>query len=112
MATHIPGSVPMLIKGGTGWVEEDVIGMGYSTVFVASAHLSAEAVYHILKVLWAHYQETHAYHPWLRGWSPEQMFTPDPLIPYHEGAVLFFKEQGLWVPEVEQRQQGLLAKTR
>lgn len=36
------------------------------------------------------------------------MFDPDIGIPYHDGAVKYFKEIGVWNEEAEENQQRLL----
>jgi hypothetical protein len=108
---HVPGADFTVIKA-SGYIAEDQIGIRYPNIFVASSHLSDEAAYEILETLWNHYEELHGIHPWLATWTPEQMFDPEPEIPYHPGAVQFFKDKGLWNDEVEQVQQQLMELTK
>jgi len=75
---------------------------------MASAHLNDETVYEVMKTLYAHYEKLHPIHLWLSSWDPEQMFEPNPSLPYHPGAVKFFKEEGMWNDDMEKLQQELL----
>lgn len=80
----------------------------YQMALAASTHLDAQIVYDLLEALWEHYEELEPLHPWMKEFTPEQMFDPNPPVPYHDGAVQFFKDKGLWNDEVEQIQQSLL----
>lgn len=108
---HVPGADFTIVEAA-GYIQEDQIGIQYPNIFVASAHLSDEAAYTILETLWNHYEELHPIHAWLSTWTPEQMFDPDPEIPYHPGAVQFFKDQGLWNDETDRIQQELMEQAQ
>ena len=108
----IPGGHPTLAKAGTGFIEEDVILLGYPITLVGSAQMSDEAAYHVIKALYENYKELGPIYNWLKEWTPKSMFTPDPPAPYHSGAVRFWKEKGLWTAEAEQNQQALMAKIK
>lgn len=104
---YIPG-VNFTVIEPAGYITEKTLGISYPNIFVASAHLADEVAYEILETLWEHYEELHPVHVWLSSWTPERMFEPDFQLPYHPGAVQFFKDQGLWTDEMEQRQAELL----
>jgi len=89
-------------------LKEDYTSVKHPNGVAASAHLSNETVYVVTKTLWKHYKELHPYHVWLKQWRPKQMFDPNPIIPYHPGAVKFFKEAGVWTSQVEKKQKELL----
>lgn len=91
-----------------GYQEEVTVGIEYPSMMIGSKELSNEQAYEIMEVLWEYYEELHPVHVWFKQWSPEIMFDPNPEIPYHEGAVEFFKDKGLWNDEVEAIQQELL----
>lgn len=91
----IPGAELTLFEGG--YVEEETILIRYPTVLIGSAELlSEEEAYKTVKALWENYEEMHTAHSWLQSWNPDTMFDPDIGIPYHEGAIKYFKEIGIW----------------
>lgn len=46
--------------------------------------------------------------PVLRAWRRERMVSQKATIPYHPGAIRFFKESGAWSKEMEDLQAKLL----
>ncbi|MCL5960509.1 MAG: hypothetical protein M1358_14580 [Chloroflexi bacterium] len=55
-------------------------------------------------------KEVQPVHAWTKGWKQATMFDPAPAIPYHEGAVRFWKEIGKWTPQTEAIQKKLLGQ--
>ncbi|MFZ4451722.1 TAXI family TRAP transporter solute-binding subunit [Salibacterium aidingense] len=107
IATTVPGAKFTVLEPH-GYVAEEQVGVEYYLASVASAHLNDDTVYEILKTLWEHHEEMYDVHPWLKQWNPNNMFEPNPVVPYHDGAVQFFKDQDLWTEETEEIQQDLL----
>ena len=106
MNEMVPTLEPVVHKAG--FIKEETIIYQFPVALVSSVHVTDEVVYEIMKTLWEHYEELHKIFPWFTSWTPETMFRPDPPAPYHEGAVQFFKDQGLWTEEVERNHQELL----
>jgi len=93
-----------------GFVEKTPC-IGFSNLLVARETLSDDAVYIIAKILWEKYQELFPIHPSFKDWDSKNFATTKGLsIPYHQGAIRFYKEKGLWTDEMEKFQQGLLAR--
>jgi hypothetical protein len=46
--------------------------------------------------------------PALRGMKPEQMVPEKLSHPFHDGAIRYFKEIGLWTPELDAQQAAFL----
>ena len=106
----VPGCFPMVAKAGNGVLEKDTVLISYSVYLAASAHLSEEAVYIILKSIWENYRDLYPVHPWLKDWKPETMPSSIQPAPYHDGAVKFFKEKGVWTEAMQKRQEQLLKR--
>ncbi|SDJ08115.1 TAXI family TRAP transporter solute-binding subunit [Alteribacillus bidgolensis] len=103
----IPGAEVIPYKGG--FVPEETSLISYPTAFIGHAEqLSEDDAYNIVKSLWENYEELHPLHPWLDSWKQETMFDPDIEVPYHPGAVEFYKEIGVWNEEAEENQEQLL----
>lgn len=69
---------------------------------------SDEAGYRIAKALFDNYNELKSFHPSASDWNIKntlQQFC----VPFHNGAIRYFKETGAWTPEMEKKQLELLA---
>ena len=40
-------------------------------------------------------------HPSMKGWEMKRAIRPPGMVPFHEGAVRFFKEIGAWTEDLE-----------
>src|SRR6266446_6986041 len=106
----VPGYYPRWVKKGEATaVVEDTCFIAYDTYLAAGKGMSDAAVEAAIKALWDHESELGPVHPMLKEWTRDRAVGSDVTIPYHPAAVRFFKEQGLWKPEMEQAQQRLLA---
>ena len=65
-------------------------------------------VYGITKVIAMHYDDYKASAPGANGWRILGQQLQNAFIPYHDGAVRYFREIGIWTPEAEARQQANL----
>jgi TRAP transporter TAXI family solute receptor len=108
---HFPAS-PRKVEPGPGrvGVKEPVTLAEYPFYLVAAEKLSEEAAYRIVKVLWEKNSELFAMHARLRAWVKEGYVDDDATIPYHAGAVKFYKEVGAWSPKMDAVQKKLLGR--
>ncbi|WP_102344749.1 TAXI family TRAP transporter solute-binding subunit [Bacillus sp. Marseille-P3661] len=95
-----------------GFLDGPTIIHEFNTVLLASAHLSEDVAYEITKTLWENSEKLHSFSHWLEKWSPETMFIEDPPVPYHEGAIKFFKEKGVWTEAADANHQKLMELTK
>jgi len=111
LADIYPGSYPGLVKAGsaTGVVKD--VYLSTNDIYLAGGKaLSDEAAYEVARLLWEKNQDLGASHRSLQEWTRERMASPQVFIPYHSGAVRFYKEKGLWTPEMEAVQSKLLSE--
>lgn len=106
MPKKSPGLAPVVKEGG--FLDESTVIYQEPVVLVGAEALSEDTVYEIVKTLYENYEELHPIFSWLEGWTPEGMFRPDPPVPYHPGAIKYFKEQGIWTEEAENYNSELL----
>jgi TRAP transporter TAXI family solute receptor len=71
---------------------------------------SDEVVYQTLKAGLEHQKELVSIHPVFKGWTAKGSVSPDAAIPYHPGAIRYYKEVGLWSDAMEQAQAKVLAR--
>jgi len=69
--------------------------------------LPEETAYTVIKALLENHQELFPVHKDFYGWTPERA-VKDIGMPYHPGAIRYYKEKGLWSSEMEQRQAQML----
>ena len=78
----------------------------FASYIVAASRLSEDAVYKITRTLFDNLKEFHTYHGTAKQWTLQESLE-DPKIPYHPGAVRYFKEKKLWTPALEKAQNEL-----
>ena len=111
MGDVYPGSYPSIVKAGaaTGIVKDSAL-LTNDIYLVASKEFSDQAAYEAVKALWEYNQELGAAYQALKDWRRERMLSKDAFIPYHPGAIKFFKEKGIWNKEMEALQAKLLTQ--
>jgi TRAP transporter TAXI family solute receptor len=81
--------------------------------FVVTAETAADKVYLMSKAIyeaWLH--PTHSFNgtiPGTEGFDLARL-KMRPSVPFHDGAISYFKEKGVWTPELEAEQQQLLQR--
>jgi TRAP transporter TAXI family solute receptor len=79
----------------------------YQNAMFTSAGMDPEIVYGVAKAIYDHSDEFKDTHPSAKYWSLKHR--PVSLaVPYHDGAIRYFKEKGLWTPEAQAYQDRLL----
>ena len=111
MAAVYPGSYPATQKAGsaTGLVNDTAM-LTNDIYLVATKGLSDDAAYTIIKALWGNMKELWAAYPALSSWRQDRMVSRNAFIPYHPGAIRFYKEQGVWNKQMDDLQTKLLAQ--
>ncbi|MBW2066722.1 MAG: hypothetical protein JRJ03_17580, partial [Deltaproteobacteria bacterium] len=97
----VPGPKRIGVRGPTYM-------MKYDTYLVGSKNLGTETVYQIVKVLWEYNKELWPIHPGLKTWTTDLFVTENATIPYHPGAIKFYREKGVWSSKMDKIQQRLL----
>jgi len=104
-----PGYYPIKAKPGLAGLDKPTMLMGKDITLVAAPHLSDAVAYNITKALWENYKELAPVHPQLKSWTPDRFASVRAVVPYHPGAIKFYKEQGVWTQELEDHQKKLLS---
>jgi len=103
-----PGYYPIEAKAGLAGLDKPTMLMGKDITLVAAPHLSDDVAYNITKAVWENYKELAPVHPQLKRWTPDRFASARAVVPYHPGAIKFYKEKGVWTQELEDHQQKLL----
>jgi len=111
MGEVYPGSYPAIAKAGTAaGILKDVALLNNDIYLVSAKQLSDEAAYAVVKTLWENIKELWAAYPALASWRQERMVSKNAFIPYHPGAIKFFREKGVWDKSMDELQARLLAQ--
>ena len=99
-----------VIKAGTGPTApaEDTPTLQVQCGLAAGTQTSADTVYAVTKAIYEHLDEWKSVHPLARQWTLARALDIF-VVPYHDGAVRFYKEKGVWTAQHEARQKALLA---
>lgn len=74
----------------------DTAIVNYDTMLVANETLSEDDAYMIAKTLYDNWKELQANIGPLRGVAQDKIALEKPSVPYHAGAIKFYKEVGIW----------------
>jgi TRAP-type uncharacterized transport system substrate-binding protein len=105
----------MVLEGGSlRGNPEPYVMAGVSKPWFTHKDLPDDLVYVMLKTLYEHYNEWVEFGPpWAKSITLEGGEAASlALVPYHPGAIAYFKEKGIWTKEMDKRQTALLAKEK
>lgn len=89
---HSRAAIPGQLYRG---LADAIPSFGVRATLVTRADMSPEAVYFLVKSVFERLDEMRGQHPALGSLDPERMVEASLTAPLHEGAMLFYKEQGL-----------------
>jgi TRAP transporter TAXI family solute receptor len=90
-------------------LEEKIPLLVFDWALFAAPKVSDDAIYEIIKAMYENVKELNE-KPALNTWKATRFCSDKVYVPYHEGAVKYYKEKGLWNDKVENVQRSLLKK--
>jgi TRAP-type uncharacterized transport system substrate-binding protein len=84
-------------------IKGDTYVIGYPLHLVSSTRVSETAVYTLVKAWWENLSELQTKHPLFKKWTKEMQALTNFTVPYHPGAIKFYKEAGVWTSVHEAR---------
>ena len=84
-------------------IKGDTYVIGYPLQLVSSAKVSDKTVATLLKAWSDNLADLQSIHPLLKRWTKETQAIVNFTVPYHAGAIKFYKEVGLWTAKHEAR---------
>lgn len=105
----VPGYYTRLLKAGSAAaVVEDACLVAYPIYFATHKGAADAVVGAVLKALWDNEDKLKPVHPVFREWTRDRAATAETTIPYHPAAIQFYRDKGMWKPEMDQAQAKLL----
>jgi uncharacterized protein len=84
-------------------IKGDTYVVGYPLHLVSSTKVSEKTVSTLIKAWWENLAELQTIHPLFKKWTKETQAITNFTVPYHPGAVSFYKEVGIWTAKHEAR---------
>jgi TRAP transporter TAXI family solute receptor len=86
----------VIVPGSAYGLPGEYPTIGAGNIFIANAKVSEDIVYRATKAIMDHLEEFKSIHPSLKHITPKIMAdAPNPAIPWHPGALRYFKEKKL-----------------
>ncbi len=86
----------VVVPGSAYGLKGEFPTIGAGNIFIVNENVSEEIVYQATKAIMDHLDEFKASHPSLKNITPKIMAdAPSPAIPWHPGALRYFKEKNL-----------------
>ncbi len=104
----MPGIDVGIVKAGLPGIKVDTPIKKYGINIISSTHMPDYVAYVLVKTWWEYHKELWPIHAQLKGWAPELFVQKLATIPYHPGAIKFYKEKGVWTEEQDKWQEILL----
>ena len=104
----MPGCYESIQPAGPPGIPEDTPVWSAPLANVATTRMPDHVAYKIVETWWNHYKDYQPIHPVLRFWTPQTFINPYFTMPYHTGAIQFYKDKGVWTSELEEKQNQLL----
>lgn len=106
----VPGYYPRWVKKGEAVaVVEDTCVIAYDVYVITGKGVPDPLVEALLRAVWDNVERLKPLHPFFKEWTRERMASAEVTLPYHPAAVRFYRERGVWTPEMERAQQHLLS---
>jgi len=108
---RLPWYVPHVAIEGPTITEEgiDVFTSAYPFL-VTLDNADDTLVYSMVKVMVEHFEQYENNAPGANGWALDRQKFEQSFVPFHPGAIRYFKEIGIWTEEAEQLNQDNLAR--
>lgn len=101
-------------RAGVPGVEKPIEALSFDYCIIARNSLDGAVVRKVLETLYAHQKELAESHGLVKGWLPaDKKWANDrTVLPYHRGAVDFYKSKGLWNDKIEAKQAELIDRSK
>jgi TRAP transporter TAXI family solute receptor len=106
----VPGYYPHWLKRGQATaIVEDTCVNAYDIYLTGHKGLDDRVVGAVLKAIWDNVEKLPPLHPSFKDWTRQRAVDVDVTLPYHPGAMQFFKERGAWPANMDEAQRKLLS---
>ncbi len=110
--SHLPWYVPHVATDGPTIDPDEGIEVFTSPypMLATRDEEDADLVYNMVKALHQHYDQYKDNAPGAIGWAMDRQGFEEAFVPYHEGAVRYFEEIGMWTDAAQENQERNLQR--
>lgn len=106
----VPGYYPHWLKRGQATaIVEDTCVNAYDIYLTSHKGVQDRVIGTVLKNIWDNVDKLPPLHPSFKDWTRQRAVDADVTIPYHPGAIQFYKERGVWTAACDEAQRRLLS---
>jgi len=88
--------------------QKDLVSIGVAEVLICQTTLSEDLIYKVMKAIFEHLPEITLLTPVAKIWMGDPLSSA--VLPYHPGAIKYYKEKKMWTDDLEKKQKQLLAE--
>jgi len=109
----VPGYYPhWLTRGQATAIVEDTCVNAYDIYLTTHKEIGDSVIATVLKGIWDNIEKLAPLHPSFKNWTRERAVDPAVTLPYHQAAVQYYKERGVWSAAMDDAQRALLKPGR
>jgi TRAP transporter TAXI family solute receptor len=86
--------------------QRDLDSIGVPEILICQTELSEDLIYKVMKAIFEHLTELTLLTPIAKYWMGDPLSSA--ILPYHPGAIKYYKEKNLWTGDLEKKQKQLL----
>ncbi len=96
---------------GAGVPEAGYEGIGTAyPILISTTDVAADTAYGMTRVMYEHYDDYKDGAPGANGWTWERQKLESVFLPFHDGAILYYREAGKWTDAAEANHQRNLVR--
>jgi hypothetical protein len=88
--------------------QKDLFSIGVAEALVCQSGLSEDLIYKVMKAIFEHLPELTTFTPITKIWMGDPLSSA--VLPYHPGAIKYYKEKKLWTDDLEKKQMQLMTE--
>jgi TRAP transporter TAXI family solute receptor len=86
--------------------QKDLASIGVAEALVCQSGLSEDLIYKVMKAIFEHLPDLTSFTPVTKIWMGDPLSSA--VLPYHPGAIKYYKEKKLWTDDLEKKQIQLM----
>ena len=92
------------VKAGAPGIRSDMTLVFLQTYLLAHESVKDDMVYDVAKVIWENNSSLVKLNKKMKGWTTDKFVSSQAIVPYHKGAIRFYKEKGVWSKDMAMHQ--------
>lgn len=100
--------VTIKVPKGPPGVASQIFALSYAITIVVRPDLDDQTAYKFIDALWNNYKDLKGIFRPLGSWTSNRFASTEAVMPYHPGAIKFYKEKGVWNSGLVSHQAKLL----